>query len=209
MLTTYTELQAAIASRLHRTDLTTQIVDYITIAEKRIIRQLQLTEQETETVLTAVISSRNLTLPTDFSAPIALYLTTYLPRISLEYRLPQDMQVFSDNGPASYWTIDGAVIKTDTPADQQYTYVLRYVASFNIASTSTNSLLTNYPELYLYGALIEAAADVRDNELAQVSATRFAQALQECSDDINANRRIAPLVTELPVSGRSNIISGV
>lgn len=208
-LTNYTDLKAAIASRLHRTDLTTQIVDYITLAEKRLNRLLKLTDQEIESSLTATVSSRSITLPSDFGTPIALYLTTYLPRLEFEYKLPTEMQVFSSNGPASYWTIDGTVLKTDAPADQAYTYTLRYVSEYDLASTSTNSLLTSYPDVYLYGALIEGAIDIQDDAQAGRYSQRFSQALQEALDDINARRSIASLSTELVRSSRSNIISGV
>lgn len=207
-LTTYAELQAAIAGRLHRADLTTRIVDYITIAEKRINRALKLTSQETEATLTAVVGSRSLTIPTLFGTPIALYLTTWLPRTGLEYRLPTDMQVYSSNGPSSKWTIDGSVINTDTPADRAYTYAFRYLAEMNLASTLANVVLTSYPDLYLYGALIEAGIDIKDNDLVASSQGRFNQAMDECMNDANASRSIAKLTTELGGSSRSNIIRG-
>ena len=89
--TTYAELNTAIAGRLHRSDLTASIPDYITLAEKSLNRTLQLTNQELETTLTATIGSRSLTLPSGFARPLALYLTTYLPRTELEYRLPTSM----------------------------------------------------------------------------------------------------------------------
>ncbi len=204
----YTELQAAIATRLHRSDLTTSIVDYIAIAEKRLNRDLQLLAQETETSLTATIGSRFIALPSLFGAPIALYLTTYLPRLELEFRLPTAMQVYSSNGPAEYWTLDGTQLATDTPADQAYTYTLRYCAEYNLASTSTNALLTAYPDLYLYGALIEAGEDIRDDALMARSQQRYAQALQECQNNENANRSISYLTTELAGQARFNINRG-
>lgn len=205
----YTELQAAIATRLHRSDLTTSIVDYIAIAERRLNRTLQLLAQETEASLAATIGSRFIALPTLFGAPIALYLTTYLPRIELEFRLPTEMQVYSSNGPAQFWTIDGAQLATDTPADLAYTYTLRYCAEYNLAATATNALLTAYPDLYLYGALIEAADDIRDDALLARSQQRYQQALQECQNNENANRSISYLTTEFSPSNRQNIIRGM
>lgn len=207
-LTTYSELKAAIASRLHRTDLTTDIVDFITLAEKSLNHTLGLSAQETEATLTATVSSRTLTPPSLFGAPVALYLTTYLPRQELGYQLPSDMQVYSDNGEAGAWTIDGALIKTDRPADIAYTYTLRYVAEFDLAATLTNSLLTNYPDLYLFGSLIEAADHIRDDASMARYQQRYARALQECKDNENANRSIAKLSTEFGSRQKQNIISG-
>lgn len=207
-LTTYSELQTAIATRLVRTDLTSQIVDFITLAEKSLNHTLGLTAQETETSITAVVGSRSLTTPSLLGAPVALYLTTYLPRYKIEYQLPDDMQVYSDNGQASAWTIDGSTIKTDRPADIAYTYTFRYVAEFDIASTLTNSLLTNYPDLYFYGALMEAADYIRDEAALARYQARYARALQECQNSENANRAIAKLSTDFGSKQKQNIITG-
>ena len=72
-LTNYAELSAAIAGRLHRTDLTAAIVDYITLAEKRLNRTVKLAAQETEATLTATVGIRDLVLPPLFGSPVALY----------------------------------------------------------------------------------------------------------------------------------------
>lgn len=207
-LTTYSELQAAIAARLVRTDLTSLIVDFIALAEKSLNHTLGLSAQETETTLTAVVGSRSLTTPSLFGAPVALYLTTYLPRYEIGYQLPTDMQVYSDNGQASAWTIDGSTIKTDRPADIAYTYALRYVAEFDIAATTTNTLLTNYPDLYLFGALIEAADHIRDDAAMARYQVRYARALQECQNNENQNRSIARLSTDFGSKQKHNIITG-
>lgn len=207
--TTYTELKAAIATRLNRSDLTSAIVDYITLAEKRINRLVKLAAQETEAALTATVGSRALALPSLFGEPIALYLTTYLPRSEIQYRLPKDIQVLNTNGPASAWTIDGSQISTDAPADIAYTYTLRYRAIYDIASTETNALLTNYPDLYFYGALIEAADHIKNDRSMARYAEMFKEALDECLNNENKHRKLAMLTTELAPASRTNIITGV
>jgi hypothetical protein len=205
----YSQLQAAIATRLHRTDLTTQIVDYITLAEKRLNRLLQLSSAETETTLTATVSSRSLTMPTDFGTPLALYLTTYTPRQEVVYQTPEEMQVYADNGPCKFWTIDGTVIKVDVPADIAYTYALRYKSEFGIAASATNTLLTKYPDTYFYGALIEAANDSEDDVAAARYERRFAQAMDEVITDVNKQRQLATLRTDINTrSNRPNILRG-
>ncbi len=206
---TYAQLKAAIATRLHRTDLTTQIVDYITLAEKTLNRLLQLSSAETETTLTATVGSRSLTMPTDFGTPLALYLTTYTPRQEVIYQTPTEMQVFADNGPCKFWTIDGTAIKVDVPADIAYTYTLRYKAEFDIAVSSTNTLLTKYPDAYFYGALIEAANDSEDDAAAERYGRRFSRAMDEVITDVNKQRQLATLRTDINLrSNRPNILRG-
>ena len=207
-LGTYIQLKAALETRLHRSNLTAQIVDYITLAEKRINRTLRLVAAEVEVAKTATVSSRTMTLPSDFGKPVALYLTTYLPRMELVYKLPAEIQVLSANGPPSYWTIDGANIATDAPANIAYTYSFRYASEYDLATTSTNTLLTKYPDLYFYGALIEAADDLKDIPAFQRYERRYSQALQEALNDSNSTRAIATLSTDIGGTLRQNIISG-
>lgn len=46
-ISTYAELQTSVASWLHRADLTSQIPDFITLAESKLNRKLRLRAQET------------------------------------------------------------------------------------------------------------------------------------------------------------------
>jgi hypothetical protein len=119
------------------------------------------------------------------------------------------MQVFSDNGPAGYWTIDQGALKTDAPADQEYTYVLRYSQQYDLATTLTNTLLANHPDLYLYGALVESGNDLKDDAAITRYEGRFNQALNEAKNDLNAEKSLATLVTEFASNTTSNIIRGI
>ena len=65
-LATYTDLQASVASWLHRTDLTTVIVDLIALAESRIARDLRLRKQITAVDLVTVAATQAVALPADY-----------------------------------------------------------------------------------------------------------------------------------------------
>ena len=71
-LSTYTELKAAIADYLDRSDLTSQIVDFITLAEAEFNRTLFVAQREE--VSSASASSGTITLPSDFWAMRAIYI---------------------------------------------------------------------------------------------------------------------------------------
>jgi hypothetical protein len=205
-LTTYTELKDAVASRLRRSDLTAFIPDFITLAEKSLNRTLKGLMQEYETTLTATIGNR--TLAASFSQPIALYLTTYLPRDMLIYVLPDQMQVYNDNGYPEFWTVDGFDIKLDRPADIAYTFAFRYRDGLDLAATNTNAVLDRYPDLYFYGALVQAAEHIKDAASLQKYEDKYRQVFNECANDYNATRSLATLSTEFGYNQRSRILTG-
>lgn len=209
-LANYNDLKTAIASWLHRDDLTTQIPDFITLTESRLNRKLGLTPQETETTLTATIGVRTIAQPAGFVGPIALWMTYWLPRMELEFMLPEDIPVMSVNAVPRFWTIDALNVAFDCPADRALTFTLRYMTTLALATTSTNSVMTNFPDLYLYGALIEASPYLgKDGRIATWKGL-FDIALAEVRQSDNQNRSIAKLRTDLPTARetRSHILTG-
>ena len=208
--TNYTELVAELdgaTGYLHRTDLTDKIPDFIRICESKLNRKLKLLLQETETTLTATIGSRLMAVPTRFGTPIALWLTTYEPRDELTYLTPDKLPVTTGNGGSDYYTVDGAYIATENPADQAYTYTLRYWTKFDIATTTTNTVLTNYPDVYLYGTLMASIPYTQDNSQFDLWNGLFEQGIREALSETNATKGKALLRTEFGGS-RSNILRG-
>ena len=164
-ITNYSELVAALdggSGYLHRADLTAKVPDFIKLAESRINRKLKLLLQETETTLTATIGSRLMAVPSLFGTPLKLWCTTYAPRDELTFRDVGNLPVTDTNSGSSYYTVDGAYIATENPADIAYTYTLRYLPKWDIATTSTNTVLTNWPGCYVYGTLLASIPYTRD-----------------------------------------------
>ena len=65
-LSTYSDLQTSIANYLARSDLTSQIPDFITFAENRLRRELRI-RQMLKSVTTATVSGDNtIEIPSDF-----------------------------------------------------------------------------------------------------------------------------------------------
>ena len=209
-IATYAELVTALdgaSGYLHRTDLTDKIPDFIRVAESRINRKLRVLLQETESTLTATIGSRLMAVPTRFGTPISLWLETYQPRDELKYRTAEDMPVTTDNGGSDYYTVDGDYIATENPADQAYSYTLRYWTKFDLATTLTNTVLTNYPDIYIYGALVASVAWTQDMSQLQFWAQQRDEAMAEAMADTRATKGKATLRTEFGGS-RPNIIKG-
>jgi hypothetical protein len=209
-IATYSELVTALDGQtgyLHRGDITALIPDWIKIAESRINRKLRILQQETDATLAATIGSRLMAQPTRFGSPVALWLTTYQPRIELRYRTPSDIPVTEFNGSSDYYTVDGDNIATENPADQAYAYTLRYWTKFDLATTLTNTVLTNYPDIYIYGALVASVAWTQDMTQLQFWAQQRDEAMAEAMADTRKTKGKAVLRTEFGGS-RPNIMRG-
>ncbi len=210
MITTYAELVTALdgtSGYLHRTDLTAKIPDFIKLAESKINRKLRLLLGETESILTATIGSRLMAVPTRFGSPIELWDTTNEPRTEMLYMQPDLLPVTTTNGASEYYTVDGSFIATENPADVAYTYTLRYQTKFNLETTSTNTILDNYPDIYVYGALLASIPFTRDYKNFDVWSALYNNAIDEAMTDSNVTRRKALLRTEFAGS-RPNILRG-
>ena len=210
MITTYAELVTALdgtSGYLHRTDLTAKIPDFIKLAESKINRKLRLLLGETESTLTATIGSRLMAVPTRFGSPIELWDTTNEPRTKMLFMQPDLLPVTTTNGASEYYTVDGAFIATENPADVAYTYMLRYQTKFNLEATSTNTVLDNYPDIYVYGALLASIPFTRDYKNFDVWNALYSNAIDEAMTDSNVTRRKALLRTEFAGS-RPNILRG-
>ena len=64
--TTYAELQTTIAGYLARSDLTTQIPDFIRLAEIRLRRDLRIRQMLNSTTLTCTSGTATVSIPSDF-----------------------------------------------------------------------------------------------------------------------------------------------
>lgn len=209
-ITTYAELKTAVADWMHRTDLTAKLPDFITLAESRINRQIRFNQQETEAPLTATVDSRYITLPTGFIAPLGLWCTFYEGlRDELVYAAPEQIPVSDQSSEPSYWTIDAGNLAFECPANQAYTYAFRYRGTDNLSDTNTsNWVLLNHPDVYLYATLIEGAAYIRDLELMSTAKSGYDMAIQEVLDKEHRSKAQATLFTELSGRTKSDIFRG-
>ena len=203
MITNYSTLQTAIATWLHRSDLTAVIPDFIALAESRINRLLTARGTETDTSLVATVGSELVNLPADFGAPIALWQGDK----KLIFKTAVDLSFAAISGSPNYWAIKGAQIQLDRLASEAFALTLRYVQNLNLATTDTNYVLSNYPDIYLYGALLESAGFIRDDSRIPVWQQKFEQALAEAQNNENSVKKVA-LVTEPTAHARFNILEG-
>lgn len=198
----YTELQSAVENWLHRNDLSARVPEFIALAESRLNRLLRLRTMESDEALTASVGSRSVALPAGFIEPLALWLELASGRAELRFYPATALPVSSSSGEPACWTVDGANLAFERPADQLYSLTLRMIEAFALSdSAPTNWLLTNHPDLYLYGALIESAPFIRDDARTAFWQERFDRALAEVQAKEARSRSLATLSTDAALAG--------
>lgn len=185
-LSTYSELQAAIADWLNRTDLTTPIVDFITLAEAEMKRRLRRATEST----TIYISAGNMNGPSDMAEPIALRLSTSNGYADVPLRLCTPEMLWERRAregttgrPTDYAYYDGQLQFAPVP-DQSYDGILLYYQQLTPLSDSntSNAVLTEAPDAYLFGALLQATPYVEHDERIAVWQMKFDNAIEQLND---------------------------
>ena len=155
-LATYSDLAAAVASWAHRSDLTAAIPDFVYLVEAQLNRDLRVRQMETRVTTTS--PDEYLTLPTDYAAMRRIQRNGD-PDVPLAYLTPEQLVGSGTrSGPAYYYSLVSGQIQLWPTPGAAATYEIDYYAKLNtIVSAGTNWLLTNYPDVYLFGALVQMA----------------------------------------------------
>lgn len=170
-ITTYAELQSSIADWLLRDDLTSVIPTFISLAEakfNRRIRDYRMVKRATAEVDTAYFA-----IPSDWQENIRFQLNTS-PITTLEYVTPdqaaEEKRLYNSSGRPAFFTMIGDEFQIVPAPDSTYNAELTYYAKIPALSGSNTSnwLLTKAPDIYLYGALMEAAPYLDDDARIQV-----------------------------------------
>ena len=193
-ITTYAELQAAIGNWLDHSLFTARIPEFIALFEACANRRLRVRQQETTTNLTPDANG-SASLPADY---LALRRVTWTgsPRVELAYVHPSYLQAAYPSAPADVpriFTIEGTTLKV-RPLDQtalEVNYFQKIPALAALApgdGTQANWLLAAHPDLYLFGALVEAEMFGVNDERAPVWKARRDEIFDEI-DRLNHKTR--------------------
>ena len=159
-ISTYSELQTAAANWLDRDDLTNRITEFVALAEATFNRVLRIRAMETTVSDTTVGGTKTDALPTGYLQMREIHLTTS-PVVSLSYITPEIMYRIRSGStsakPNSYTIVGDNLLFGPTP-DGAYTYDMTYYKAFDALSdvATTNWIILNAPDLYLYGTLLQA-----------------------------------------------------
>lgn len=201
---TYAKLQSEILDTLNRTDLVADVTEYtpgtiegavqraISKAERRIVRRLRTREFETSSAITTTASVETIALPSDFVMAKALVLQTN-PNVTLISKdlvqLINDYPSTASGYPSAFATYGTNFHLRPIPASVQTLRLYYYAAPAPLSdSNTTNIILQKYPDLLLYGALIEVTAHVEDDERISLWKGAFDEAIKDITNDNALNR---------------------
>ena len=194
-LANYTDLQASVADFLNRSDLTTVIPDFITMTESDINRSLRVREMSVRT--RAPIDAQYVKLPPDFLGMRNIELLTS-PVTPLEYRNLQNLDIHrvgDATGKPIYYSVTQNNIEFAPIPDSEYTLEIVYYQKVPALSVNTtNWLLDNHPDAYLYGTLMQSAPYLQADERIGIWAGRY----QQIIDQIVASDEKAKFSGETP-----------
>lgn len=178
-LSNYSNLQTALANALHRSDLTNYIPDFVALCEDKLNKRLRLRAMENR--VTSSISAEYVALPDGFLSIRNIQLNSD-PKVRLEYVTPDYIDSNypdSATGKPKFYTIVGGEIQLAPPPDGTYTIEISYFKKLDIATDSTNWVLTNAPRVYYYGSLLEAAGFLKEDRRIPMWSQMFDGAITE------------------------------
>ena len=167
-LDTYDNLLTQVIDWSHRDDLGPKMPDFIQLAETAMYANdvELLTVRSMETISTALTSGEYLGLPDNFESARSVRLITGSNIGKLVYKAPS--QMFNDVSPGrpSYFTVVGNELQFDRTPDAEYTIEIQYYrkALPLTAANQTNEILTNHPDIYLFGTLAAIFGYAQDTE---------------------------------------------
>jgi hypothetical protein len=185
-ITTYATLKTAVADFLNRDDLTSVVPTFIALAEADMQRKVRHWRMETRS--TAQLDTQFSAIPADWIETIRFYLTSgetaRLELLSHAELLDRKQRAGAINGQPYYYAMTGSQFELYPVPDGVYTGELLYFAKIPALSdaATTNWLLTDSPDAYLYVALVHAAPYLKDDARIQVWAALYQSAI----DNLNA-----------------------
>lgn len=188
-LTNYSDLKTSVANYLGRSDLTSQIPDFITLAELRLSRDIRTRRMLKTVTATMTANDPTVGLPTDFLAIRDVHIQGN-PRTVVTYLSPS---AFSTNARADdvglpvFYTLRSNEFEFAPEPDKAYVVQMLYYFKPTVLSNSnaSNEFMSNYPDALLYASLLEAEPYLMNDARMGTWANLYNQAVERIntSDD--------------------------
>lgn len=184
-ITTYSELQTAISNWLNRSDLTDRIPEFIALAEARFKREYRLRKVQSRTLS---VSADDTALGSDYKSLIDLYHdgSTYFGPIQIvdpSTLATKKALTLGTTGAPEYAAVIAGELRMAPVPDQSYSLKMVYDSQITpLATSSTNWLLDDAPDVYLFGSLVESAPYLRDDDRVALWESRLEKAIEQFYD---------------------------
>ena len=182
-LSNYSELKSSVADWLNRTDLTTAIVDFITLAEAQFNKEIR--NRKMIKRATATIDSQYSAVPSDWLQTVDFVIESN-PIVTLEFvtneKLDTLRETYTSSGTPEFYTIVGQELEVlPVPDSATLTGELTYYSKIpNLTDTATtNWLLNSNPDIYLYGTLLQSAPYLVDDARIPVWASLYQKLVKD------------------------------
>lgn len=192
-ISNYSELQTAVANWLDRDDLSARIPEFISLCEARFNRSLRIRAMETiDTSVSTVAGTKTIALPTGYVQMRDIHITGN-PIVQLQYVTPEIMNRIhagSNTGKPTVYTVIGDNISLGPTPDAVYSTSMLYYKTFDALSDSspTNWVITNAPDVYLYGTLLEAEPFLMNDARVQLWSTALTESINKLQEQDNKDR---------------------
>ena len=166
-ITTYAELKSTIADWLNRDDLDAAISSFISLAEAQFNRSLRHRKMVTRS--DATVDTPYFAVPADWLENIRFQLNTDpitpLLYVTPEQAAEEQLKYNVANQPLMF-TMVGQQFQVIPAPNTSYDAELLYYAKIPALSNSNTSnwLLAESPDIYLYGALVQSAPYLKEDE---------------------------------------------
>ena len=198
-LTTYAELQSAIADFLNRDDLTSVIPTFITLAEARISRDLRHWKQEKRVITNA--DERYENLPNDVIEVRQLQITAGGRISSISSAEMEDRRAANDaSGKPRYMRLTADQIEFYPTPDVSYEISMLYYGRIPALSDlePANWLLRDAPDVLLYGALVQAAPYLGEDQRIAIWSGLYQSGIDALNIETEKARVAGPLRLGIP-----------
>jgi len=191
-ITNYTELQSSIADWLNRDDLTTVIPTFISLAEKQMNRAVRHYRMITRKQ--ATLDTHYTTLPDDWLETVRLNIasgeTHRLSLVSLDDMVELREKSGNTAGRPRYYSHVANTLEVYPTPDSTYSMELMYYQKISVLSSgnTSNWLLEEAPDAYLYGALLQAAPYLAEDNRIEVWGGLYTSAIQALNNSSEASR---------------------
>ena len=194
-MNTYATLQSFVADFLARDDLTTQIKTFISLAEQRMSRELDIALLERVARATAIANQQFVSLPTDLrSIREVATIDADGARVVLQYITPAQLDVRKRDGSTpskiEQYSITANDLELYAPPTDTTTLEIVYNEGLDELSDSNtaNTLLTRHGDCYLHGTLKAAFDFLQDEQRSIYHDAQFTRCLAEIDRDSDKQR---------------------